>query len=69
MYPHRRVFSKCNCEKCLIQSSCTPIYTLMPALIKDGRNWNFVLENVPTSCQSNCDFANILIYYCEERAS
>ena len=61
MYPHRRVFSKCNCDKCLIHSkfdnnhiqfsACTPVYTMMPAMIREKDEWNFVLENVPTSCQ------------------
>ncbi|CAF1008939.1 unnamed protein product [Brachionus calyciflorus] len=56
MFPHRRTFAKCNCLNCLKfngfdqLTTCEPIYTIMPALIKISTEWNFVMERVPTSC-------------------
>lgn len=65
VFPFTRSFAKCNCNDCQAKtifdsdymrtSSCTPFYSLMPALLREKislekERWWFSLEEVSTSC-------------------
>lgn len=66
IYPHLRLFAKCNCVNCLAKtkfdsdryffSGCRQAFSLMPALVKRVSSqtgevqWKFVMEKIPTAC-------------------
>lgn len=57
VFPFIRPKARCNCENCQvdIKSECKPLFTLMPALVREStiggiEKWWFCLEEVPTSC-------------------
>ncbi|RNA40432.1 hypothetical protein BpHYR1_013650 [Brachionus plicatilis] len=58
LFPHRRVFTVCNCKQCQIVgyklseiTKCQPISIPMPALKKEKDRWKFIIEEVPVACE------------------
>lgn len=58
IYPHRRVFTVCNCKNCQLVSykfikstKCEPITIPMPALKKEANKWEFIFEKVSVGCE------------------
>lgn len=64
--PTHRAFAKCVCRNCVgslqpfpfSESVCMPVTTLMPALEMgvSPKSFNFILEEVPTSCACQATF-------------